>query len=375
MLNTTSGKILYRKYANYSLLLNIVHTTFSLNSTTKNGGVIFTLKTSFCISNSTFSTNTGSNGGVIYAYDSSFNITDSRFINNSADVSTFGFTTDKCTNNIGPHASKKLPVNITSTNNENSATYEQPTQFRFRYSFKGCRGGVILSHNSSSNIINSTFYMNTAIFVGVVFLSNWSSSFITSCTFANNSAFSTTILQVYDSNNVTIADGISKNNIAKLNRAVSVVSSSIYIINCVFKYNVGSLHALSLNVTFTGYVEFKNCTGSTENMQEGGAITSYQSNLLFTGVNRLIRNHANWGGALFVIGSTVTVYGQTTMANNSAISSTAGGIYLDQSYLKIFGNCHISHNSTVMGGGIHACSSTVSVYQPGLLRFLKILQI
>ena len=61
--------------------------------------------------------------------------------------------------------------------------------------------------------------------------------------------------------------------------------------------------------------------------------------------------------------------GQAIVANNTATSSTGGGFYLEQSDLKVFGNFHISRNHAMKGGGIHACSSTISVYQPGLLQF------
>ena len=38
--------------------------------------------------------------------------------------------------------------------------------------------------------------------------------------------------------------------------------------------------------------------------------------------------------------------------------------------MKIFGDCHISHNhATTQGGGIFASSSPISVYQPGVLQF------
>ena len=52
-----------------------------------------------------------------------------------------------------------------------------------------------------------------------------------------------------------------------------------------------------------------------------------------------------------------------------ATVSSGGGISLQQSDLEVRGNCTISGNDAVMGGGIHATSSVISVYQSGTLQF------
>ena len=65
------------------------------------------------------------------------------------------------------------------------------------------------------------------------------------------------------------------------------------------------------------------------------------------------------------------MYGETTIDNNTATYGNGGGIYLYQSVLEIKGNSTISHNNAVRGGGIHASSSSISVYQPGTLELIK----
>ena len=65
------------------------------------------------------------------------------------------------------------------------------------------------------------------------------------------------------------------------------------------------------------------------------------------------------------------IYGETTIANNTATNSNGGGISLYQSDLEIKGNCIISDNHAMRGGGIHATSSTVAVYQPATLQFIN----
>ncbi|MGJ8945853.1 hypothetical protein AB9K17_23410, partial [Salmonella enterica subsp. enterica serovar Kentucky] len=83
---------------------------------------------------------------------------------------------------------------------------------------------------------------------------------------------------------------------------------------------------------------------------EGGAITSFQSTVIFTGVSSLLNNQARRGGAILATESKIMMYGETTVANNTATNSSGGGISLHQSHLEITGNCNISYNHAVRGG-------------------------
>ena len=69
------------------------------------------------------------------------------------------------------------------------------------------------------------------------------------------------------------------------------------------------------------------------------------------------------------------MYGETTIANNNLntiTNSTSGrGISLKLSRLEIKGNCTLYNNSAIRGGGIHATSSTISVYQPATLQIIN----
>ena len=107
--------------------------------------------------------------------------------------------------------------------------------------------------------------------------------------------------------------------------------------------------------------------------QEGGAITSIQSNVIFTGVTSLSNNQASSGGAILAIESSImmALYSLTIIANNTAINGSGGDIFLHQSYLEITGNCSISGNHAVRGGGIYATGSNIATYQPGTLQFIN----
>ena len=53
-----------------------------------------------------------------------------------------------------------------------------------------------------------------------------------------------------------------------------------------------------------------------------------------------------------------------------ATNSSGGGVSLEQSDLDIRGSCSISNNYAMRGGGVHANSSTITLYQQGgILQF------
>ena len=104
---------------------------------------------------------------------------------------------------------------------------------------------------------------------------------------------------------------------------------------------------------------------------EGGAITSFQSTVIFTGVSSISNNQARRGGAILATESIIMIYGATTIANNTATDSSGGGISLQQSDLEVKGNCTISGNNAMRGGGIHATSSTIAVHQPWTLKIIN----
>ena len=87
----------------------------------------------------------------------------------------------------------------------------------------------------------------------------------------------------------------------------------------------------------------------------------------------MLNNQAEDGGAILATESTIMMHGEITIDNNIATNSNGGGgIYLHQSGLEIRqGNCNISHNHAVRGGGIYASSSTVSVYDQGTLQIIN----
>ena len=337
----------------YNSSFNITSSTFTNNSAANDGGAMWTFNSSFNITSSTFTNNSAANdGGAMWTFNSSFNITSSTFTNNSA------------VDDGGAIWTFNSSFNITSSTFTNNSAVDD--------------GGAMWTFNSSFNITSSTFTNNSAADDGGAIETNNSSFNITSSTFTNNSAA--------DDGGVAWAIASSFNIIGSnfyANKAnsfggilVTIASfSHIIITNSTFDYNSGSLYIFNSNLTFSGYTRLENnaeqLNKTAEAREEGGAITSVQSTVIFTGVSSLSNNQARRGGAILAIESKIMIYGETIIANNTAIVSSGGGISLQQSDLEVRGNCTISCNAAVRGGGIHATSSTVAVYQPGTLQFIN----
>ena len=353
----------------YTDIFNINGTTFtnnSANSARSSGGVMMTSDLSLNITSSTFTNNSAAHGGTMLTFGTSLNITSSTFTNNSAAhggvmytlYSSFNITTSTFTNNSAAYGGIMLTfgtsLNITSsTFTNNSAARHAGVMSTFDSSLNitsAAYGGVMVAFNSSFIITSSTFTNNSAGYGGVVYIAEASSFNI--------------IGSSYYANKANISGGI-----------MFISGSSTNITNGTFDYNTGSLYSFNSNLTLSGYTRLENCAEksnkTSDALEEGGAITSFQSTVIFTGVSSLSNDQARRGGAILAIESKIMMYGETTIANNTAIVSSGGGISLRQSDLEVRGNCIISDNDAVRGGGIHATSSTIAVYQPGTLQFIN----
>ena len=298
--------------------ININNNSFCGNIAEVRGVVVIAYRDSFSISGATFIYNSaGHFDGVMGTYESSISIGNSIFSHNSA---------KECCGAI--YALNGLFIIKNSTFTNDSAA----------------RGGVMLTSDSSVNITSSTFTSNSAGHSGGV---EW----------ANTSSFN------------IIGSSFYANKANSYGGIIVITESSTHIANGTFDYNTGSLSIFNSHLTFSGYTRLENCAEKSNKTAE--AITSVQSTLIFTGVSSLFNNQARRGGAILAIESKIIMYGETTIANNTATVSSGGGISLQQSDLEVRGNCIISGNDAVRGGGIHATSSTVAVYQPWTLQFIN----
>ena len=131
-----------------------------------------------------------------------------------------------------------------------------------------------------------------------------------------------------------------------------------------FSNNLGSLVAFNSNITFMGYARFVNNQPpqtTTDDFQEGGAITTLQSNVIFDGACNLEHNYAENGGAISSTESKLYVNGDVIIAHNTA-TRNGGGVYLSTSELicQQKSTFVLSSNTAVhKGGGLHAVSSSI----------------
>ena len=182
-----------------------------------------------------------------------------------------------------------------------------------------------------------------------------------------------------DGTTVNIVNSIFYGNTADFWTVVMVMSCPTRVTDSTFDNNVGSFFIFNSNLTFSGYTKFENhysreplnkTIAEYPNLpifQEGGAVTSYQSTVIFVGKSVLLKNKATHGGAILAKESTIVVYGEVTLSNNVAGNGSGGGVSLIQSNIEIRGLCNISNNRAVRGGGVHASSSHIAIYQPGTL--------
>lgn len=98
-------------------------------------------------------------------------------------------------------------------------------------------------------------------------------------------------------------------------------------------------------------------------IEEGGAVTLFQSQLALLGDTQIAHNKAQMGGAFHATESGMNIRGKLTIANNTA-AENGGGIYLYQSELTCtnIGSIKIRWNeANENGGGIYAVGSSLRV--------------
>ena len=338
---------------------NITNSTFNNNRAIYGGGVMQTSGGSFNITSSTFNNNSAAYyGGVMDTSDGSFNITNSTFNNNRAiyvDAEAYGGVMHTSISG-GPGS----VFNITSsTFYNNSAAYG---------------GGVIDTLGGSFNITSSTFNNNNAAYIGGAMSTSGGSFNITISSFNNNKADIGGVIWSGYVQSFTINNSSFNNNSADSYGGVMfTLQCSTHITDSTFHYNSGSLYTFNGHLTFSGQSKFENCVEPSNKtsltLQEGGALTSFQSTITFRGETSLLNNQARQGGAILAIESTILLHGTTTIANNMATDSNGGGVSLQQSTIDIKGRCSISNNYATRGGGVHAKSSTITVHHKGTLQF------
>ena len=336
----------------------ITDSRFKNNTAYNEGGVIHMLGI-VDVSKSEFHSNTAKEGGALLIHpQNSANITLSVFVGNVASneggaVSTYlGSTVNIEKSGFSSNAAEDggaLHVMLTATVNISNSVFGSNEAF-------GDGGAIETWSTIKMNIVNSTFYSNTA---------------------DRGGAITTQSAELMTLNNCDFRENAAKNGIIVSSRSQMVASESL-----TFSYNVGSLflYGSNLSIIEGSLVTVANNSSPHKldsmnivgNLQEGGFITAFQSNITLNGTYIIMGNNVENGGAIHATQSKVFVYGDVKVANNTA-EHTGGGFYLFQSEL----NCMLSssleiidNSATEKGGGIHAISSILQIDVESLVRVI-----
>ena len=324
--------------------ITIDNCSFIKHTVNESGGVLFAFQVNHInILGSRFESNEANRiAGVIEAFLSPIEINGSEFKNNNATkyggvfVIVFAYIIVDSTKLIRNSARYAGVMYI------NAQKYSEFSNCEFLQNNASIRGGVIITHGPDIKFLDSIF--------------------------AGNRAFSGATLHIQSNSVVLIENVTIRNNTAEQGIWYCIESTAIFLNNVHVFDNQGSLFSHYSKIVFKGNVSFVNNeptrrTGITSIVQEGGAITAFQSEMNLMGNNSFVYNSAINGGAISLIASKIYVSGSTSIINNTATDS-GGGMYIFQSEMKCKEHSAlqlIGNSATGRGGGIHATSSIITL--------------
>ena len=359
----------------------------STDSVNTYGGALFTVDSPVVIESCSFMNNSlvahhgyDSKGAVILALRSDLSISQSIFTGNSASRNGVGGTIFLLDSNMYTLTECIFNGNIAHSSGVIHLQASNATIFHnnFSHNIAHDKAGVISAeYFSYITMEKCSFISNSAKTLGGVLSITSSKVNLEQSYFINNSAKKVgAIMSVFEqgcieAKNVTMINNIGNHSV------IALYSSSAAFSNfTIFEGNLGSILAYNSTVTFGGETIFHNCSTVPSVLYEGGAITTYLSQLKFQGNISFTHNYAKHGGALMAVESTV-VFGESNPTLNSTFQHsrliinrnsalyTGGGLYLYHSTLKIRGDSFLSRNRAGgKGGGIHAISSNIQLEPP-----------
>ena len=360
----------------YTCNLYINESEFFKNSADHGGAVNNNECTSVNIAGCKFIRNAAYiGGGVNSLWSKVVNIIECEFIVNEANYSGGGIQFEQngiismFVNNTAKYDGGATNFQSNTTLKVTSTTFESNVAYR--------NGGAIIVqryYNTTTTAIieisNSTFSKNTAEQDGGAVSIDGTSIFLTVAVVSNSD---------FDSNEAENGGAIYVQRISLSVKETSFSENSgqtgiVYTTQSAVSFsgetalqnNTGSVFLFSSNLTVVegSNARVSNNIPSQQNqggIQQGGALTAVQSNIVIYGACTLTGNNAKIGGAIYAIESKILIYGEVRVSNNTARVS-GGGVYLYQSELKCSENGILriqSNTASEKGGGIHAISSLI----------------
>ena len=387
-----------RSEFNYSMAGSMDTDKMSLPS---GGGAMFMLYSIIVVNSSSFcNSETDSDGGVLRAVSSKARVSGSHFNNNTAsnrggaihvfglvDIISSEFNSNTAKDGgallIHPQNSANVTLSVFTGNEANDQGGAVFTFLgsivnieRCEFSSNTAEYGGALHHSISTlkvNVTNCMFRSNEALSGGGA-IDSWSITMdIVGSMFYSNKADHGGAIAVQSVELMTISMGEFRENTAKNGMVLSSKSQLVSSESLMLSNNIGSLflyssnfsiiegsHITVINNTSTHKMKSVNIIG---NLEEGGFITAFQSNVTLNGTYTITDNHAENGGAILATQSKIFVYGDIIVANNTA-EQAGGGFYLFQSELNCMlpSSLKIIDNSAMeKGGGVHAISSVFQI--------------
>lgn len=354
------------------IIANINKGFFFNNFANKKGGVIHASAANVNVKSSVLMNNMAGRGGVFALRGCKISMNQCEFFSNEAAYGGAMYADESAM--ISASIFVNSDVNCYRRDvRSNSTVMVEINECKYTNNTAHQDGGAIWVEvrNAFININCSSFALNKGHIGGVIH--THSNVNISQSNFTNNEAGSGCVLDV--NNYVTITtygSVIINNNKAGLGLIFLANSIAVFSGNITYTNNIGSIYIIRSNVTFNGRCVFVNCSSlrSYETYHEAGAITLFEnSHVRLFGVCILSKNHAQNGGAVYVVRSTLSIYaGNTTIINNEALD-TGGGVFLyeskfycDTRYLLNNTWINISNNSAAnRGGGVHAISSSIKI--------------
>lgn len=344
--------------------------TFENCSFVKSGGVNISNQSNISFLETNFEENTAKYGGAIASYSGSV-----------VSISKCNFSSNSAINYGGAiYALDSDLISITGS--------------RFTNNLAPSQGGALHMGHAAVVINDSEFYCNSANLGlgGAVYIWSLHSLSIGTSWFCGNSAFRGSDLRIYWQLSTSITVTITNCSFTK-HRVCTMVcpdhgisrsgadSEAVFLTDTTTLFNSTEFSGIGGSLAAATVLLDDNtcCTDDVNNsmwdmdhsynsmFKVRGAITSFQSDVLFYGKCTFYNNYAQDGGALNAVESKVHTHGEVLMKGNMA-NNSGGGIYLYQSELNCHGNStlKLKNNTACMkGGGIYAISSSIKVVHDG----------
>ena len=314
------------------------------------GGVIILFEAGIYVTNTLFYNNSLENldeaGAAIYALHSKVIIHESNFSCNSASGSGAIHAVEHTTISIHKclfHKNKAQNMGGAFSVFIRSTALIRDTVFSENIAK---RGGALVVYKEVTTIIKDSLFINNTAVTGGVIYAYMNSHFTTSNTKIDGNKASSAVVFVLG-------------------------STAVFSNRTMHSNNVGSLLVVNSKLNISGNSTFMNNRYSSTtvndatdiNINEGGALTAFQSEITIDGICSLSNNHAKIGGAVNTIQSKVHVLGELAVSNNTAEDS-GGGLYLSRSELtcEMYSRINLTGNRACgNGGGIHAVGSFISI--------------